>query len=707
MELFSLLGAVLTLITVAFLGLGGYVAALRLLGRRAAEDPLELAVAALLAATAGAMAIGLALGAVGLLRIDLALALLVASTVALLRLPRPLSSEELAAPLGALWTAIGRQVRAHPALALLTANSLGAEAIRGLARPPLSWDSLMYHLLLAGTWLQEKSLAPVFGGYPTNYYGYAPGNGSVWLWWWMAPSHSELYANLAFLPHWAMLGLATGALARRLGARRSWPVAAFLATMTPVVLRFAATQYVDIFTAACLVAAVVFGLSWMRRPRFPEAALAGCGIGVAVGAKVIGIPYGGALAAALVVAAIGPSVGGWSAWRRRLPQLALALVLTAALGGYFYLRNVALHVDPLAMKCESAPRHEGPKPVVSLPRKNSVADLPGRMLAGGELLQAFLGITRPQSLELGVGPQSFLLLAAVLALPFALPRDRRREGWVAFSQIAAEVAFWCVVPYANSGHVFANTRYLMPAFGIGFAGALAIAESRGVQEIWLEAIGVALLAQDLLQQHAEMPWGVRVALGSADALAVLLALSPGLRRWTEHRAAALAAAALVLALALTPAWADFRHRDRQRALGEEYTAHITPGRLFAGGWGWLEENGGNGTVAVMMAPETYFMYPAMGQYLERRAIYVNVNPSDLRQAASYPLCQPRVDADPQAWIANLAKAGVKWLYVCRYPSFPFPLEDDWAQAHPDLFVLRHADNTNRIYEVFPSATSRP
>src|SRR5262249_38719065 len=158
----------------------------------------------------------------------------------------------------------------------------------------------------------------------------APANGSLWLWWWMAPSHSELYANLAFLAHWLLLALATGALARRLGARRLWPYAAFLVALTPVVVRFAATQYVDVFTAACLLAAACFGLRWRRQPAWGDAVLAGMGLGIAAGAKVVGIPYAGALAAAVVVLAVGPR----GHWRRRLPQLAAALLVMVALGGF-------------------------------------------------------------------------------------------------------------------------------------------------------------------------------------------------------------------------------------------------------------------------------------------------------------------------------------------------------------------------------------
>jgi hypothetical protein len=92
----------------------------------------------------------------------------------------------------------------------------------------------MYHLLLTGTWLRDHNLDPVFGNIPNNYYGYVPANGSVWFWWWMAPSHSELYANLAFFPQAALLALAVGAVARELGARRAIVLPVSVAAHSPL-----------------------------------------------------------------------------------------------------------------------------------------------------------------------------------------------------------------------------------------------------------------------------------------------------------------------------------------------------------------------------------------------------------------------------------------------------------------------------------------
>jgi hypothetical protein len=696
---FDLLGAVLTLLTLALLAAGGYLAAVRLLGRRAAEDPLELAMAWLLAATAEAVGIALLIGALGLLRLEVGLAAQALLTLALVRWPRRLSPEEIAAPLHRLGARAWARLGEAPALFLVALHAVGYETLRGLLRPPLSWDSLMYHLLLTATWLQEHNLKPVFGTYPVSYYGYAPANGSVWTWWWMAPSHSELYVNLASLPQWLLLGLATGALARHLGAKRHWPLAALLVVTAPVVVRFSATQYVDIFTAACLLAAAAFGLRWLREPEWGDALLAGSGIGLAVGAKVIGIPYGAALAAMLVLTARGQ-------WRRRVPHLALALAAMAALGGFFYLRNVALGVDPLALACESAPRHEAPQAVPKLPRANSVADLPGEMLGQGKLLDAFLGITRLPSLEMGLGPQTFLVLLGLLALPFVLRREKKwREGLVLYAQVGAELAFWLTIPYAASNHLFANTRYLLPCFGIGFAAALAVAEIRGARDTWLRNITLVLLAQDLLQLSAAMSHGVRMILGIADVVAVLLALSPRMRglvrRQFQIRPQVLAVAGLAALVLLSPLLGGFRREDRARALGTEYQVHNFPGGLYAEAWGWLDRFGADGTVAVISTPATYFIYPAMGMYLERKATYINVNREDVRVATAYPLCEPRTNPDPDAWLANLRKAGVRWLLVNRHPALEFPAERTWAQQRPDLFALRFSGRTNEIYELLP------
>lgn len=692
----DLLGAALTLITLAFLGLGGYLLALRLLGRETAQaDPLALAVASLTAATGEAIGIALLLGVLKVLRLELALALQTIGVMLLLRQAR--REGDPFAPLRAIGSRTWDHLRQRPVLALLAVHAAGSELLRGLFRPPLSWDSLMSHLLLTATWLQEQAITVVSGPHPVNFFGLQPDNGSLWFWWWMAPSHSELWVNLASFPHWLLLGLAVGALARELGAARGWPLAAFLVCLLPTVVRFVATQYVDILFTSLFLSAAWFGLRWVRSARGADALLAGIALGAGAGAKVLSAPYCALLALGLLVAAR-------ESWRRRLPQLAAALLLTVLLGSYFFVRNITLGVGATAIACAGTGEGADPlgKVVPTLPRKDSVLALIRPLLASGTLTDVFLGVTRPPSLELGVGPQTAVLLLAGLLFPWFLREDdrtRRRIAWMLWAQIAAQTLFWLTVPFAGNNHVFANLRYLLPAFGIAWAGGIAALERRRGLSPGAEILAIAFCIQGLLQLHAEMPRQVRLILAWIDLLAVAVLLWPRFRQALRRRAPLLAGAGLLAAILATPWLAAYRVADRGRALGLEFTTHQTTARLSAHGWHWLDGYAGDGTVAVSSAPGHYFVYPAMGPYLERRVVYVNVNRADRPLASQYPSCDPRVDPDPAAWLQNLDRSGARWLYLTRFPEFDFPVEAQWAQARPERFVLRYSDLTNLIFEV--------
>lgn len=690
----DLLGVLLTLAAVGLLVSGGYLAALRLLREEARRDPLVLAIASLLLATAQAVGIGLLLGAFGVLDIINALMVQLVLVFSVLRPHRM----DIAGPARVVLRRSWEVLREHPALSLVTLHAVGSEALRGLIRPPLAWDSLMYHLLLTATWLRDGNLAPVFGNIPVNYYGYVPANGAVWYWWWMAPSHSEFWVNLAALPHWLLLGLAVGAVARELGARRYWPLATFLVLLTPTIIRFAATQYVDLFVGSALVSAALFALRWAREPRWSHALLIGTGLGLAAGAKVLGIPYALALAGAAVLLARRP-------WGKRVPQILAAVLVASLLGSFFYLRNVLLPAsqgDPLALACEqtASGKENANKP--TFPRKNSVIDQSATMFGEGQLLEAFLGIDHAQQVELGVGPPVLLLLLAALVLPFGLGRENWRVSLLVTLQIGAELTFWLAVPFAKAGHVYANIRYLIPALGLAWAGAVALGEKRRIPDRWMEGITLALLLQGLLQLNPRMPTGVRLVMALVDLAVVAFALLPRLRQPRTVRVLSLAA--IAVALLGAPFLAEFRVRDRGRALATEYAAHQTTARYQAPGWNWLDRHAGHGAVATVHSPNNYFMYPAMGPRLERDARYVNVNQADRALAIAYPQCQPRTDFSADAWMANLAKKRIRWVHVSRYPQFEFSIEKTWADARPANFVLRFSDDTNRIYEFRPRAT---
>jgi hypothetical protein len=676
------------------LGLVGSLAALVLLGAEARTRRLDLAMAIPVCGTAAGLGVALGLGAIGRLHLGPALAveaLLAAGLAVAGARHLPLA----AGSVGALAPAALKAAAGIPFLAIALVHAAGAEMLRGLLRPPLSWDSLMYHLLLAATWLRDGNLAPFFASFPNNFNGPTTANGAVWLWWWMAPSHSDLFVNLAFAAHWVLLGLAVGAVARDLGARRHWPVAAALTLLTPIVLRISATQYVDVFIAALLVAGLHFGLRWAREARWSDALLAALALGPALGAKLLVPLYVAPLAVALLLLARGR-------WARRALQVAVAAAVMIGLGGYFYLRNASLGLGPFFPfhsplfpswpACDTGPELFYPAPP-SLPLRSMLGDA----FWSGFLTDAFVGRALPPAMELGIGPVVLVLLLAALAGPFALSSRFRGPALVVASHVVVALAVWVVVPVANGYWILSNVRFLIGAAGLAFALGFAILETRGVSDSAISLLGAALAVQSLLLLHAELLREVRIAVAWLDVLAVVLLLSAWARSFVLRRGRWLVAAAVLASLPLAQWWVGYRHAGRYVALATEYTLHSTPAAQSAAAWAWLDVYGGDGTVAAVGEPETYFLYPDMGERLLRRVTYVNVNARDSRSVKDYPHCNPRVDFAAPAWLANLEKQAVRWVHVSRRGP-DYPVEDDWARQDSDRLVLRYEDPFNRIYE---------
>ena len=115
-------------------------------------------------------------------------------------------------------------------------HAVGARRWRAAATAAVSWDSLDYHLLLAGTGCAIKT-SRLSSDLSRSILRLAPANGSLWLVVDGAP-HSELWVNLASLVPWRCF------VSRAARLRASWgdaPLAArrLVVGLLPTVVRFA------------------------------------------------------------------------------------------------------------------------------------------------------------------------------------------------------------------------------------------------------------------------------------------------------------------------------------------------------------------------------------------------------------------------------------------------------------------------------------
>jgi hypothetical protein len=690
MILLGVFGLVATLGIILLLAVVGFRLAFLLLPADE-HDPLTLAVAGGASVLAMAVLIAMGLGAIGLLRPAYA-TLLLLGTLGLLGLTRRARLDELRLALMETVRAAGGGVREQPLLWLLVGHLACTELLRGLLLPPLAWDSLMYHLLLAGTWLQRGDITPVFGGSPISFYGFQPGNGSLWFWWWMAPSHSELFVALSGVLPWGLFGLAAGRLARQLGATRTWPIAAAVLLATPVVSRLLATQYVDLFAASTWLAGLSLGLSWLDRPRRGTAILAALAVGAALGAKVLFVPYVGFLLLTLLGAAL--AKGGWG----RIRQMGWAAVAIAATGAGFYLRNQRAGVGPFGGACETTDLAAGASAAFVFPRMHSLA----RAFADGReppVLDAFLGTTARYATELGVGPQFAVLALALLGLALC-PRERRGLVALVAAQVPLHLVFCATVPVAHGVHVLGEIRYLLPVLGIA-AAALAVLLERVPSTRAAGLFAAVLVLQSLSLSAPEWTRGTRLAIGIADLAILAFVLRPG--AWMPSAAQRkIATVVAVGTTLLATSWlVDHRLRDRGRAFAQERQLHDSWAPNLAGAWDWLDRFGGSDTVAVSLAPKNEFVYPAMGPFFERRAIFVSAEPGNPTDAVLFPACEPEHGGTQADWLENMQASDARWLLVGRRFE-GWPREREWARQHLDALGLRYADDHAEIYELLPA-----
>jgi hypothetical protein len=296
--------------------------------------------------------------------------------------------------------------RAHPLVAALAGVAGLAflyEAFIGLSTPPNDWDSMVYHLPRAATWLQQGSISYIADA-PTQQLNIFPPNWDFQLLYTMALSGSDTFATLPQLAALLALLLAVYGIARRLGADRAPALFASLltGTLSAVALQAVYTKN-DLAVASLLVCAVYFLLVSERHSTW----WAGLAVGLALGTKLTAF-YG--LAPLLVIAL------ATQRSRRQLATFGLACALSfGVVGSVGYALNIADSGKPLGNH-----NHTPPPPVEQT--------VPGTISTSARILYDFIdlsGYRLPDSL-LGAGRDLGRTVFDVLRIPKNPPESTAR-----------------------------------------------------------------------------------------------------------------------------------------------------------------------------------------------------------------------------------------------------------------------------------------
>lgn len=565
MSLDSLLGAILLGAGLAALWLG----AVRVASPIAPHGAERLLAAASVAAAAAVIE-ALVLGRIGLGTEPWAL---LASSIGLWALARwtlPAPAIPPAREIANRWSAADPPARVASGAAAGLLAALGAFA---LIEPTYDLDSVFYHLSEVTAWIENGrpgSIELISNVYPIGAYPSTNETLMSWL--------GGVSGNVAPILLWpvamaALLLVATATTLRSLGCRPFETVAGTAALMlVPLVVGASGSLDTDLPSTAWVAVCVALSASVAARRSPPELlAFAIVAFGLALGTKTSVLVLGAlALGVALVAAP-------------RLPRprpVLLAGAVAVAVGGVWYLRNLADHGSPLWPFVDLPFGDPIPAGIDSL--STTFASRPLETLDGR--IGAYVE-------ELGAG---LLLLAAAVVLPLAA-RDRRLllgSGAVALGAI-----LWSVAP--ATGETPGDGEAFFTVTGVRYLISTAL----------LATLVVALVARrdDRLGQIARavlvasIVWGaielVTPRDGTPDILVVLAGTAAGaLAGWLAPRSgprrmAAIAGAGVVTLLVVVCLYpAIYLDRYAARAAGDP----VQPPVLFGGLSQFFEEQEGLG-----------------------------------------------------------------------------------------------------------------
>jgi hypothetical protein len=593
-----------------------------------------------------------------------------------------------------------------------------ARLAAGLVVPPLSWDSLTYHLFKPARWVhygyQFQQLAPD----QWRYTEFFPQAGEYPWGWAMLASGNDALLPIAGFFLWASCGLAAYGLTRTLGGQR---IPAFyvglITAFIPAIQVEMVTGYVDIFV---LLVFLLSGIALVRLEKEGSlrwAALAGLSLGLAGASKLSGPTVAGLGFLGVVLIVLLGRTGSAKAHRGlKLAVAAGALLLIMAPGYLQTWFQMGSPFYPLTIRLGHR---------VILPGNSELFALYARQLSPAEKVAAslrvflkalFIPFSRPQHEYMGFGPGTLPLVPlAAIAL---YQRLRRRRAHISAStclamalvpallmlskDFAAQRAAWYIVMGRLIASLPALIAVLAAQFHKRIARHLLIAASIvGLLFGWPKG-----LARPVVKAMTE--------LLPVTAWAAVVALAMGLLVVAGRRTRILAGWGILASLVVfcgivTTPWASVRAKYRYRiyaATTSDDTAFVMhllwdihssawpiwqylddgqPHRIDACyGWDGIGHNG--------------FRYPLVGSSLQNEVLYVPLSHSgaviDYRDAELV-----RNETDREAWLARLAREKIEYV-VTGYPS---PPEQELIDQSPQYFerVAGSLDGLHFAYRFKP------
>ncbi|MFH1538486.1 MAG: hypothetical protein ABIH66_05970 [bacterium] len=583
------------------------------------------------------------------------------------------------------------------------------------AAPPPPWDSFVYHLTFPARWLQEGRIFLVTVPFGDQAGTYFPANTELIYLFLMLPFREEFLTPLVQFIFLLGIGAVTLKIAEGAGCSRGSALGAgILAIVVPGMLHQAAAPEVDLAFAFFFLASLHFVLLSIRnKDSLRYFAAASVALGLFAGTKYTALVFGATLLPLFVLAIL-----------RRRAGVKLLVFFAACFfaGGFWYARNWLVAGNPffpLELKVFGLEIFPG-----GYPRSTML----GSVFHSSDPLE-FFAVVR----EVAGVPLLVALCVGFVVGAWAMVKLGRRglpAVYPAVLPFALFLIFEFVVPYNREGRFTFAAFALLAVF---FAHAMDARGILGVAMRWLHPASVigALVSSGFLRGTAARE--IKSLFG-LDSNAVLQGMREPM--WL----------ALGLGLCVAAAWLFTGGRKARSGLATALllimplaffllyigsmmqSYHIYKQHYYTGfpiGRAWLEFQQNVPESSTVAFTGTDLSYGLFGPGLRHRVVYVNVNRygdyhfhdyvKKLKAEGRY-FVPPndrinfhREGADYAAWLANLRAAAADYLFAAvlhqtdrgqiPHDAEFFPVEREWADAHPEVFRLLWSNSQVRIYRL--------
>jgi len=579
-----------------------------------------------------------------------------------------------------------------------------AKAFVNLINPPISPGSMQQHLVFPATWIVNGNLNnpfQIFGsipilnpaGFETSSASYYPINAQLFYTWLMLPLRNAFLADAGEAPFYVIGIIAVYAILRKYNVERGIALlSGFLWALIPNLFKQLKTgSEIDVICAVLFLLVFLTALLLKQDFTLKNVILFGISVGLLAGTKIINFVWLFASLPLILYLLYKGAKQRKLSLGQTLTFAGIILGLIILFSGFIFVKNYLYLGNPLFpvnLKIFGRTIFKGL--LDSGEYKMQVAPW-------GMNLTSFL-------FKEGLGLQLLFLILPVTFIPLIT-----YKYWKARFYPSREYLLLFATPlimlivYGLAINIY-TTRYLYTYLSFGLVAGVIFTSrfSWGKKYLFIVSFLSILFASFELANGYEL---VASILLSVFVFTGLVLYRKKIAVFYAGRGFSKFILALFLAVSVFLIYLNHDYdREEFNRYPLSFSKKESAQRDIGRGWKALNELTGKGAKVAYTGRQEY--YPLYGRGLKNRVIYVSVNEKEITPYNN-PDGKYRRVKDFSAWRNNLKKYGIEYLFIAR-PIFnnresadpdKFPIEDEWANAHPEDFQLVFNNSLSRIYKV--------